>query len=69
MELESLYEKMQFSGVEEVVFESEVELEFEGWRSSNISTIQYWGLNGRKPYHEKPITEGSLTLNVSDAIA
>ena len=46
MELEPLYEKIQFCGVEEVVFESSVELEFERSRPWNVSIIQYWGLNG-----------------------
>ena len=47
MELEPLYEKMQFSGVEAIVFESKVELECEGSRPSNVSMIQYyWGMNG-----------------------
>ena len=45
MELEPLYEKTQFSGVEEVVFESKVELEPEISRPWNVSNIQYWGLN------------------------
>ena len=46
MALEPLYEKMQFSGVEEVVFERKVELESVGSRPSNVSIIQYWGLIG-----------------------
>ena len=51
MELELLYEKMEFPGVKETVSASEVKsdcLEFVAVevRPSNVSTVQYWGLNG-----------------------
>ena len=51
MELEPLYKKMQFPGIEETVPANEEKLdppEFvaAGSRPSNVSIVQCWGLNG-----------------------